>query len=192
MDHSPIQVFNCRDEMSSWSRRAACAIICLLCGVHGAAAEPNTETLTVVEAFVSRCLALLPDTRKVEILAKLEKWETLPPDLAPLVAPADPNSSWQGWFLRDKQLIVGISTGTNVGGEPVNTCVLSGLKGDHRDAINPLLKFHTDLKILDENTEAGQHVITYSGSLLGYPLAILVAGPIEGPGMTISGVVIER
>jgi len=157
-----------------------------------AAAEPASTTKETVDAFVRNCLSLLPDTKKVQTLAELEKWEDLPPEAAPLLAPADPKAIWKAWFIRSKKQFVGTTIATTESGDPAAGCTLVGISGSHKDAITWLLKYQTDLTQLDERTEAGQHVTIYTGSIMEYPLVLSVKGPLDGPGMILSAILVTK
>jgi len=89
-----------------------------------ALAQQKTEAEIAAEFIIGNCYRSIDDISRVKSMARIFKWQPLPPDLASAMKPVE-SGGYESWHVlhQGQHFFVGVNTG-NERGKPVEVCTV--------------------------------------------------------------------
>jgi hypothetical protein len=148
------------------------AAICITASFAVNAASLPEETF--VDAFLGNCVLNLPNLEKIRAASRLFGWKALPRDAMTAIGPLDPDAQLEGWTANAGEVrhFIGISTGS-IGQRRAVACTMANpeLK---QDVLLADLQKKLTIKMLNEESEAGQRYRSWTTSVNGYSVLIML------------------
>ena len=132
----------------------------------------GSDTKQIVEFFVGNCLQVPPDTKHVQAASRVMKWQPLQGDLALMLAPSDPEATWEGWAAKyeGKTYLVGISE-AQMDGRTVVGCTVAVREVDQEELVK-LLTNVVKMRALNDETEAMQRYLAWVAEVNRYSMLV--------------------
>ena len=127
-----------------------------------------------VDAFLGNCVLNLPNLEKIRAASRLFGWQALSRDAMTAIGPLDPDAQCEGCMASeaDVRYFIGVSTGS-MGQQQAVACTMANpdLK---QDVVLADLQKKLTLKMLNEESEAGQRYRSWTTSVNGYSMLIML------------------
>ncbi len=164
--------------------RTFCASIVVLWGFAAQAKDDAGKPVApspdaVVRLFDGFCADNVPALDRVRSFAQALKWKALPPELAALGAPPNPQATYEGWRVKDagSVFLVGWSEG-RIDGRKVSTCAIF-TKDVSADALAALIAAKYKVRPLDDMREAYKRVRAWDAVINGEKAIISLMNPVD-------------
>jgi hypothetical protein len=184
-----MSILICKHTMRVFSIIFTFLLVLIAGNSYSQDAITQTKESFSVEIFLGQCLNNMPRIDKVESAAKVFNWTKLNKDQAVMVAPADPDVKFDGWYVRGG--VVSYMIGTSLGEwneSDAPTCTVAFSEVSPNKVKSLLVSILKSLKVVDQQVSGGQRIIVWKyleGTSQGY-ITLTDASPMDVDAFSLS------